>query len=78
MLPQVLAAADLDSLRGIEGAAATAYFPQKTQKFYLFVKDPQVKLCIFAVAPSRGRGLKCPLANVKISVIRRPPRGGVD
>ena len=26
MLPQVLAAADLDSLRGIEGAAATAYF----------------------------------------------------
>ena len=59
MLPQVLAAADLDSLRGIEGAAATAYFPQKTQKFYLFVKDPQVKLCIFAVAPPRGgRGLK--------------------
>lgn len=26
MLPQVLAAADLDTLRGIEGAAATAYF----------------------------------------------------
>ena len=26
MLPQVLAAADLDSLRGIEGTAATAYF----------------------------------------------------
>lgn len=26
MLPQVLAAADLDSLRGIEGAAATTYF----------------------------------------------------
>lgn len=34
--------------------ATTPYFPQKTQKFYLFVKDPQVKLCIFAVAPLAG------------------------
>ena len=35
--------------------ATTPYLPQKTQKFYLFVKDPQVKLCIFAVAPlARG------------------------
>lgn len=34
--------------------ATTPYFSQKTQKFYLFVKDPQVKLCIFAVAPPRG------------------------
>ena len=34
--------------------ATTPYFSQKTQKFYLFVKDPQVKLCIFAVAPLAG------------------------
>ena len=34
--------------------ATTPYYSQKTQKFYLFVKDPQVKLCIFAVAPLAG------------------------
>ena len=34
--------------------ATTPYFSQKAQKFYLFVKDPQVKLCIFAVAPLAG------------------------
>ena len=34
--------------------ATTLCFSQKTQKFYLFVKDPQVKLCIFAVAPLVG------------------------
>ena len=34
--------------------ATTPYFFPKTQKFYLFVKDPQVKLCIFAVAPLAG------------------------
>ena len=32
----------------------TPVFLRKTQKFYLFVKDPQVKLCIFAVAPFTG------------------------
>ena len=34
--------------------ATTPYFSQKAQKFYLFVKDPQVKLCIFAVTPLAG------------------------
>ena len=34
--------------------ATTPHFSPKTQKFYLFVKDPQVKLCIFAVAPLAG------------------------
>ena len=34
--------------------ATTPHFSPKTQKFYFLVKDPQVKLCIFAVAPPRG------------------------
>ena len=77
MLPQVLAAADLDSLRGIEGAAATAYFPQKTQKFYLFVKDPQVKLCIFAVAPpSRGAWIEMLMISHTMTIAASPPSRG--
>ena len=34
--------------------ATTPYFSPEMQNFYLFVKDPQVKLCIFAVAPLAG------------------------
>ena len=58
--------------------ATTPYFSQKTQKFYLFVKDPQVKLCIFAVAPPRGgRGLKCGLLHrLLILIFSRPPSRG--
>ena len=60
--------------------ATTPYFSQKTQKFYLFVKDPQVKLCIFAVAPPRGgRGLKSPLRLSTVLTTKSPPlAGGVD
>ena len=60
--------------------ATTPYFSQKTQKFYLFVKDPQVKLCIFAVAPPRGgRGLKYLMSGrcVQESPVS-PLAGGVD
>ena len=60
--------------------ATTPYFSQKTQKFYLFVKDPQVKLCIFAVAPPRGgRGLKFRLLLMFSNRVLSPPlAGGVD
>ena len=40
--------------------ATTPHFSPKTQKFYLFVKDPQVKLCIFAVAPLAGAWIEIP------------------
>ena len=40
----------------VSRAATPCFSPIKTQKFYLFVKDPQVKLCIFAVAPLVGGG----------------------
>lgn len=57
--------------------ATTPYFSQKTQKFYLFVKDPQVKLCIFAVAPlAGGRGLKFPF--LVLCMILPALAGGVD
>ena len=60
--------------------ATTPYFSQKTQKFYLFVKDPQVKLCIFAVAPlAGGRGLKSVRSGQTPDEHESPPsRGGVD
>ena len=59
--------------------ATTPYFSQKTQKFYLFVKDPQVKLCIFAVAPSRGAWIEITLVPAYLSVMTcRPLAGGVD
>ena len=60
--------------------ATTPYFSQKTQKFYLFVKDPQVKLCIFAVAPPRGgRGLKYYHQKPHLRTICVAPLvGGVD
>ena len=56
--------------------ATTPHFSPKTQKFYLFVKDPQVKLCIFAVAPSRGAWIEIVMdkygyANVYVA----PSRG---
>ena len=58
--------------------ATTPYFSQKTQKFYLFVKDPQVKLCIFAVAPlAGGRGLKFDYCGSLYYLVTSPPsRGG--
>lgn len=37
----------------VSQATTPVFFPE-TQNFYLFVKDPQVKLCIFAVAPLAG------------------------
>ena len=60
--------------------ATTPYFSPKTQKVYLFVKDPQVKLCIFAVAPPRGgRGLKFIWDNRDFKSMESPPlAGGVD
>ena len=57
--------------------ATTPYFFPKTQKFYLFVKDPQVKLCIFAVAPSRGAWIEIAKYEwCKVSEATSPPRGG--
>ena len=59
--------------------ATTPYFSQKAQKFYLFVKDPQVKLCIFAVAPLAGAWIEILLAmSLLFMLFGRPPRGGVD
>ena len=57
--------------------ATTPYFSQKTQKFYLFVKDPQVKLCIFAVAPSRGAWIEIAwYMTTEMTVATSPPSRG--
>ena len=56
--------------------ATTPYFSQKTQKFYLFVKDPQVKLCIFAVAPSRGAWIEIVRVNQRGQTIYVAPSRG--
>lgn len=61
-------------LRGSQ--ATTPYFSPKTQKFYLFVKDPQVKLCIFAVAPLAGAWIEILKQSWQlISFIVAPSRG---
>ena len=56
--------------------ATTPYFSQKTQKFYLFVKDPQVKLCIFAVTPLAGAWIEILLKDLGTVVDAVTPLAG--
>ena len=59
--------------------ATTPHFSPKTQKFYLFVKDPQVKLCIFAVAPLAGAWIEIAVFFSRRRIFSsRPLAGGVD
>ena len=60
--------------------ATTPYFSQKTQKFYLFVKDPQVKTVHLCCRPPRGGAwIEMLIFGIRWVLLLSPPsRGGVD